>query len=58
MGHVVADVIGAPSMLFPAASRPEAPPRQDAGFVPEFSRCRCHTCVLLQAATGRGSRDD
>ena len=24
----------------------------------EFSRCRCHTCVLLHAATGRGSRDE
>ena len=37
-GHAVADVVPAPSMSFPAALRPEALPRQDAGCVPEFGR--------------------
>ena len=48
-GHVVADVVPAPSMSFPAASRPEALPRQDAGFVPEFSCCQ-----LLYGTQGGG----
>ena len=42
-------------MAFPAASRLGALPRQDAGLVAQFSRCCCHTCVLLHVATGRGS---
>ena len=54
-GHIALDVAPASSMAFPAASRQGALPRQDAGFVFVFSRCRCQAFLLPFFATERGA---
>ena len=42
-------------MAFPAASRQRALPRQDAGFIFVFNRCRCQAFLLPYFATERGA---
>ena len=54
-GHVDVDVALASSMASPAASRHGAHPRQVAGFVFVFSRCRCEAFLLPYFAKDCGA---